>query len=277
MTTKRQIRKKDEAAVPAYLMVDESDLGSDNIGSSEIVIPRIKICQAMSDIKSDNDQIKDGDIYTNLGEVIGNNIKFFVLTFWKSKVWFSPDKKLLCTEFNDPETREPIKFGNDVSVSEFGEEKLAKQEITVIDSYNYMVIPEKLVSQALKKGEIPFPYIYAGGSAAIKYCRQLNGKIKTNALKKIPIYGQLITMDTKLDKFSKGSAYMPRFSYTRYADENEFKFLKELYKSCKQLIRRSEVHEYDDEKIEQEVSKPPTAQKSNNKDASDETSKLFED
>ena len=270
MSNDKAIQKTDEA-VPKYLQVKDNQTGAENISANDIVVPRIKICQALSEIKKENKDVTDGMIYSNMGEVFGEVLKFFPLLFWRSTVWFSEDKKLLCTVFTDPESREPVVFGNDPDLVKASDKELAEKKVTMSDSHNYMIIPEKTLAQALKKGEIPFPTIYSGMSAAIKYCRQLNGKIKTNSLKKIPIYGQLVAMKTQADTFKKGEAYMPRFGYGRFASEDEFKFLQELQKSCRQLLTRSEAHTYDEESTEPEV------EQKKEKNASDETDKLFDD
>lgn len=235
-----EIVKKD---IPAYLQVKDNELGTEGIGSSDIVIPRLKICQGLSSAaKKDIPELKDGNFYTNTGDLIGDKFSFFVLMFWRSTVWFSADKKLLLTTFIDPDTKENVIFGSDQDLAKLSPEQLAKKEIKMMDSHNYMIIGEKAITSALKKGEMPFPMIYSGGSASIKYCRQLNGKLKTNSLKKIPIYGQLVNVSSSLDTFKKGSAYMPRFTFGRFAEQDEFTFLKEFHKSCKALQKRAEAN-----------------------------------
>ena len=223
--------------VPSYLQVPDADLGNDNIDASDIVIPRVKIVQPTSNAAKESIKgIKDGDLYNTLGmESYGNELSFFVLLFWKSRVWFSDDFKLLGTHYLDATTKEEIWFGGQV-------EQCKTNWDAGKDSFNYMVLPEEDLKQALKTKEIPFPCIFSCISAAMGKARQLNGKITTNAMKRIPIYGQLITMTTVAQKFPKGTAYMPLFSYGRYANQAEFSFMQELHPRCKDLQRRADTH-----------------------------------
>lgn len=249
MAQNQEIQKKKEGEIqqiPAHLQLGKGEeLGTEGMGASDIQIARVKICQGLSEIKKENSDIVDGDIYSSLGDGYGKKLDFFVLRIWRSIVWFSEDKKMICTRYIDPDTHQPVFFGNQPEVANYSKEQLAKQNIKVVDSHNYIIIPEKSLVNALKKGEMPFPAIYSGMSSAIKFCRQLNGKLNTNGLKRMPIYAQLVTMKTQMDTFKKGSAYMPRFTYGRYAEPEEFNLLKELAKSSKALLQRTEVTQVD--------------------------------
>jgi len=237
---------KAPAELPAYLQTD--DTGVETIEPSDIVIPRIKIAQSTShNAKKIITELKDGDVYNSLSnESYGNKVNIFVLLYWKSRVWFTDDFKMRGTIYNDIVTREKVKFGSDTSYCE-------KHWDEGIDAYNYMVITEKELQQSIKTNQIPFPSIFSCMSAAISSARQLNGKLKTNSLKRIPIYGQLTTIETYEHKFKKGQAFMPRFKYGRYATEEEFKFLKDFHNKCKELQKRADVHVEETEEKQEPV------------------------
>lgn len=239
MAKKKNLPAKQAADVPAYMRGMQGDLGVDSIEPQDIVIPRMKICQGQSGIK-DLVSIEDGQFYNSVtNEVYGEKIQFFVLLHWKSTIWFSDDFKLRGIIYKDAETKEEVHFGQDI------EECIKNQdEDPGINAHNYFIISERELAEAISNNDFPLPIVYSCQSAAVKAARQLNGKLKTNAVSRsIPIYGQLITASSYKEKFEKGSAFMPVFEYGRYAMEKEFKFLNKLHSKCKLLQKRQDVQE----------------------------------
>jgi len=221
---------------PTYLQVKEGELGTENIDQTDIQVPRLKIVQATSTVKQINNNLADGDLYNSLtGESYGNTLNIYILFHWKSRIWFSDELKLIAAIYKDPNSGSEIAIGDtDYATNNPDEGK---------DSHNYLVIPVKDIENAIRNKEIPFPMIFSCISAAIKYARQLNGKLKTNSFKRIPIYGQQVKVTTELVKFTKGQAYMPLFSFGEYAPQNHFALLTALYKNCKTLISKPIVVE----------------------------------
>jgi len=227
--TKNAVAKRNttavaESEVPEYLKNNDID---DNIESSDIVIPRLKICQAMSKIKNDI-EIKEGDLYNSMTqEVYGQKLSMFVLLYWKNIVWFSEDFKMLGALFTNRSGQE-IWAGSDVEHC-----KQAPEDGK--DSFNYMVVTADELMDMLKTGSVSIPSIFSCMSAALSGARQLNGKIKVNSMKKIPMYAQLVNIETVKKSFPKGSAFVPQFSYGRYATEEEFALLARLRESAKAM------------------------------------------
>lgn len=237
MATKtKAIAKKQASDVPAYLQ-DTDDLGTDDIGSEDIVIPRLKVCQAQSRVHEVNNKIKDGQVYNSVSnEALPDPVEVFIVYHWKSDVWFSDDFKLLCTCFRDPDTKEQVWFGQDVEVCK-------KRPDDAKNCHNYMVITAQDLKSCVKNKEYPMPLILSCMSAAVTSARKLNSKIKMNAGKRMPIYAQPVEITSSLQKFTKGNAYIPEFSFVnKYATKDEFEFLKEYHKMCKVLHKRSDVH-----------------------------------
>ena len=220
--------------VPNYLVQEDNDLGVDSIGPEDIQIPRLKIVQGPSQIKQDfPKKFRDGDIYNSLTKMnLGDEVEFFVLNHWKSNVWFSEDFKMIGTTYFDKATKQEIFVGQD-------EEYCRSHKDEAINSHNYMIV----MADELEEGKpVPFPIIFSCASAAVKSARQLNGRILENANKKLPIWSQLVSMTTILQKFTKGSAYLPDFSYPRYATKGEAAKLQQLFKASKSLLNKQEVH-----------------------------------
>jgi len=239
MAKRKNLPAKSGSDVPAYLKTRQEDLGVDSIEPQDIVIPRMKICQGQSGIK-DIIKINDGQFYNSVtNDVYGERVSFFVLLHWKSTVWFTDDFKLRGIIYKDAETKEEVHFGQDIEACIKNIEKDPG-----INAHNYFIIGERELSDAVKNNDFPLPVVYSCQSAAVKSARQLNGKLKTNAVSRgIPIYGQLIQASSIKEKFEKGSAFMPVFEYGRYANQNEFKFLSELHDKCKLLQKRQDVQE----------------------------------
>ena len=61
--------KKVANGVPAYLVKTGTDLGVDSINAEDMTIPRIKICQPLSEIKQNNDQHLTSMLETNFNRV----------------------------------------------------------------------------------------------------------------------------------------------------------------------------------------------------------------
>jgi len=218
--------------VPDFLRT-EGDLGTDEIGTQDIIVPRLKVCQAMSTVKQTNEDVRDGDFYNAAtGRVYGKEIEFFILLMWRSRIWFNDQMQLIGMEMLDKRTKEVKHIGLEI-------ENIINNKALYdkgIDSHNYMLV----MADDLAKGS-PEILIYSAQSAAMKTSRQLNSKLAANARGKVPIYGQRIKCAATLQKFSKGSAYMPVFSYPAYATEQEFPVLKQLFEQASSLQGRDDV------------------------------------
>ena len=246
---KNQIAKK-QNGIPSYLQVKGQELGTEHIDQSDVIIPRIKIAQGLSKAKGTNKELKDGMFYDSItSESFGDKLNFFVLLFWRSRSWFLKTK-FIGTTFKNINTNEDVWIGDRAiceANSDFTGEKNKIKEIKIISAYNYMIMPEKTLLKALKINDIPFPYIFACSSSAMKYAKQMNSKFKINAAKSMPIYAQMINASTILQSFEAGDAYMPQFSYGRYPTAAEVKILQALYKECKTLQQRTSTYEEENE------------------------------
>lgn len=216
--------------IPDFI-TQEKDLGTDDIQSEDIQMPRLKLCNPSTKVDKEELGLKDGQYFDpSTGKVYGDTLLVYVVLTWKSKVWFSDEFKLLCTQYTNRATGETTAIGSDTDIIE-NDPKAGK------DSYNYMLITEEEIKKSVSTGGIPFPIAFSTVSTANKAAKQLNGKFTTNKLSKIPIYCQLIEMSTEKIKNKKGSDfYIPKFRYPRLvSDKEEFEVLKQLYIMAKDL------------------------------------------
>lgn len=242
----KQVTKRQTNNLPDYL-VSEGALGTEDIGTEDIVIPRLKIAQGLSKVHDINEKIKNGHWYNSVtSEHYGLEVSFYILLKWNSVVWFD-DGKFKATEFTEAGTGQVRRIAaegfnlDDPKVYETG-----------IRCFNYMIVLEKDLDEAFRTKVMPDILIYTAGSAAQKPARNLNGKLKANGKRQIPIFGQLITATTVKEKFKKGDAFMPNFSFGDYPPEDKFNALKVMFDECQKLQTKDSVHTKIDEEEEGE-------------------------
>ena len=223
-------KKQGNGDVPAYFE-GMGDMGTESIDSTDISIPRIKICQKMSTVHDDA-QMKDGSIYDSVSkEVIPTPFEFVVVLHWKSMVWFSKDNKFIASCQIDPITKKEVWFGNDIDKIQNDDDLYAQG----MNTHNYFLLPIDALNNAVQNGDFPLPMIYSAASAAIKHARNLNGHIRMNGGKGIPIFGQVVQMETVEDKFQAGKAFMPRFKFGDVVNKQQAQFLAKYHTECKKL------------------------------------------
>lgn len=238
MRNARAIVKSGQAMVPEYL-TKEKDLGTDSIKSSDVSIPYLKICQALSKIKQANSAIKDGQFYSSMGgEVLGGEISIYVLLHWTGQIWFK-ENKFHGRVYRSVDNK-IVHQGPDI------EDCLKGVYGDPMETQNYFVILTEEIKSAVATQRLPtLPFTLTLMSAGLKYAKQLNGKILSNAQSlHLPIYGQVVKAVTRLEKFSAGDAFMPVFSFpAEYPAPDEFLVLGKLHQSCRDL--QSKVAEND--------------------------------
>jgi hypothetical protein len=195
--------------IPAFY-ANVQDLGVDNIGAEDVIIPRVKIFQAMRDIINTIKGIVEGSFYDNFSQkVFGDTITFFVAYFYKSRLWFDPkSRSLLASQYKDPRTKQMVTFGNSPEIIQSDYESGK-------DSMNYFIILEEDLVAAAETGSIPLFYMFSCMSAAIPAAKALNTKIKLNTgcNPPLPIWAQQVKASTKMESFDAGDAYMPLFQF----------------------------------------------------------------
>ena len=240
----KEIKAVKLSDIPDYLKLKENeDTGLSNMESDDLQVPRLKICQPTSSEIKDTIDIKDGDFYNTLtNKNYGNTVEFFALLFWRSKVWFSEDFKLLCVSYKDATTGKQIIFGNEqetcLQENNYQYKKDGLHDNGYKDSHNYMIVMKEDLADM---NNLPLPTIFSTMSSAMKYSKQLNGHLKLNGMKQIPIYAGLIKSETFGQTFTKGKAFMPKFSYPDFATKQEFEILKVMHYEATKIHSRGEV------------------------------------
>jgi len=228
MSTTKQVAKKEEG-LPAYMTQDKG-MGTEDISMDDIVIPRLKICQPLSEVKQANKAMKDGSFYDSVSaDELGESVNVYILLKWNSVIWFD-NQKLIATQYTDAETKKVETIG------------IPPDGVKGISCFNYMVVLSSDLQSAIKSGVAPKILIYSASSAAQKSARKLNGILQSNGNKGVSIFANRITIGSEVVKFDKGSAFMPVFSTKKYASKLEYVALKELHIACKKMQSHESAH-----------------------------------
>ena len=234
-----QVAKKQSSQVPAF-MQDAGDMGVDSIGTEDVVTPRIKIAQKMSQAKDQNDKLRDGQLYHSLEFTsFGNDVEVFALLTYKTKIWFSDSQTLVGYEYFDKKSGNYNRYGLEMDAIMADKARYAEGS----DTYNYMMILATELEAGIANGTMPNIYIYSASSASSKAAKQLNGKLKMNATRRIPIYLQFISFGTIKQSFDKGDAFMPVFTFPRLANKDEFTALQDGFKHAQTLMGNAGTHD----------------------------------
>ncbi len=215
--------KRGNGNLPAYLQT--GDVTKD-YRVDDIAIQRLKIVQGLTD-KTVKEVATEGDLYNNVThDVYPQPFGFFVVIFWRSEIWMKPGKGLLGQVYGD------MKVGPEIDACLQGDYGPPS------DSFNYILVPESELLRALSQKTSPGFLIYNAQSAALKYARQLNSRLAQYEGQKIPQYAHCIEMTTELQAFSNGNeAWMPHFTFSRWAEKPELDFLKEFRDVAQQYIK----------------------------------------
>ena len=231
-------------ALPAYMQ--EGKVRSEGtIGQSDLVLARIKICQKTTKGKEQVPGIKDGLFFHTISkENLGNHIDFFVCCHFKSRVWFDKGLNLIGLEQQNVKLIESkdgscsikvdgvVRFGD--QVKECVDEKYEEGK----ETDNYLIVTAASLEEAVNSKAMPDVAILNCMKAARKASKQLNSKIMSNNLKGIPCFGQMISATTALESFDAGDAFMPTFTYGRYANKEEFSLLTSFFPYAVRMVAR---------------------------------------
>ncbi len=233
MPVKREVVE----GLPSYLQAGSAKKYASTIDSSDITIPRIKLCQPMSTAgKDQNPDLRDGQFYSSLtAESFGSEMKVIFIDSYKSRVWFSAENKMLAqqsylrtgvTDIVGPEA-EAIK--NNPALLADGDEQ-----------FNYWTVRVEDLVKAVATKTIPSFYLWSIGGIAMKNARKMNSTIKINEGKDIPIFVNIFDIGVSKEQTKKGVAYIPTFSLSTGENPtaDEYALLTELWEQINRLGNR---------------------------------------
>tara|TARA_R100001198_G_scaffold94009_1_gene76183 strand:+ start:1906 stop:2703 length:798 start_codon:yes stop_codon:yes gene_type:complete len=218
------VKKQENSVMPSYLQDMNTDKYSTGMGSEDIVIPRLKICQPMSSTaKEENAELRDGQLYSSIdSSSFGDEMDVILVDWYKAKTWFSEDNKFLANQNFFRSGASDI-FGPEAEMINSNEALKAKGQ----DQFCYWAIRVDDLVEAAKNGTVPDFYLWSVAGIAMKNARKFNSQIKINEGKKLPIFCNIVTVNVIGETTKKGKAYIPNFTIKQgvFPTDIEFKIL----------------------------------------------------
>jgi len=234
--------------VPDFLRTSPGQTGTEHMDSEDTIVPRLKICQAMTRkaVKEDIADLDNGDLYHTTKKVnYGKSLDIYILFHWRSEVWFSESRALIGTRFRNPNDKNQwITYGSEIDdILEDLKKPAAQRKYTGklggTDNHNYMCVR----ASSIDNNEMPEIFIYSAGSAACKPAKQLNSYLKDKARNGWPIYAHRITLSTVETSFEAGDAWMPSFTWGKTCDDpKQAEILKSLCEEASRLMALEDTH-----------------------------------
>jgi len=205
-------------AIPDYLKGVSGREGSENVSSTDIILPRLSICQSTTpQRKLDNSAyikgLNDGDLFNTVSEEnYGRTVEFIPLIFSKSRIYFRDLKEgggILCQSLNGINGGRLAPVCATCPKSQFTAEKAP--ECTNFMNFPSLILPHLELLVASFK------------STALKSAKQFLSRMDMFCQKvKKPYFASVYELKIMPAKNSKGDFFGPTFTRKRWAEEKEF-------------------------------------------------------
>lgn len=245
--SKTELAKTNAAALPAHLQGGKTHkLG--NVDSTDLIIPRVKLLQAISPEVTENDAAKAGQFWhTIAGESLGNKIRGIPIILRKSFVLWAPrgdDRGILARandglnwdnagmEFTVKPKNSPHnvtyklgktvheKTGDGPALSEFGSSIPGDPKSPPAAALTYQFLWFFPDHQELS------PAIIINTRSSVKPAQNLISKID---LRPVDHYGQVYEIGIVQEKGAEGPFFNYTYTSAGYAEEQEFELAKMMY------------------------------------------------
>ncbi len=182
---------KQESKEVAELSKEMQDWGQDNVSSSDIVIPKLKLMQGLSNAVSEGHAVMGDFVNSLTNEKLPNPVRFVPVLL--KKVWYV--KKRVGKDFEfvriDSVTAE--------NENQQWEQVIDGEEYSFTKSYNFYGLVD----------DYPLPFIIAFSGMNTKIAKQLTTQVSVlNKLAKLPFGGMVIELSCKKEKNDKGVYYI---------------------------------------------------------------------
>lgn len=247
--SKNEVAKTNDAALPAYLQGGkQAKFG--NVDQSDLIIPRVKLLQSVSEEVQTFDDAKVGQFWHTLAEKsLGDKLRIIPISLKKELVLWAPrgdDRGILarssdCVEWDEGyanmEYTVKLKGIGDVtyrtkgSVAESGLDKFgssnpndANSRPAVSLTYRMMFIFPDFIDLG--------PAIIINTRSSVRAAKQLISKIE---LRPVDHFAQVYTMGTTDEKGDEGPYKGYSYTASGYASEEEYTAAKAMYEKFDSL------------------------------------------
>lgn len=235
--------EKDPLAVPDYLKTVTGREGSENVSSSDLILPRLSICQSTTpQRKPDNSAyikgLNDGDLFNTVTEEnYGRVVEFIPLIYAKSRIYFRDLKEgggILCSSSNSITPDGGARISPTCATcpkSQFTPDKAP--ECTNFMNFPSLLLPDlSLIAASFK-------------STGLKPARQFLNRLEMFSQKNDkPYFTGVFELRVVPTKNTKGEFFTPTFTRVRWATQEEYEKALAIYTSLKgKTIQTDETHE----------------------------------
>lgn len=237
MTEKNQqtgiVKQESQAlAVPSY--VENEQKGAESLGGKDVIIPRLKLIQSLSDEHVDNGIAEGNFVNAITKENYGTKIDIAVILATSGNIMFEPgkkgkDAKIISRKFKgdlipplapelvlDPAaqawTKEPIIDDKTKEVKGYRD---VPPRAVLVYTYIVLVNGRDMLSFSLSK-------------TGIKSAKQLNTMLK---MKNIPTYASKFSIESVMTKSDAGPYYSVKITPAGYVDKDTYSELASRYES----------------------------------------------
>jgi hypothetical protein len=241
MSTEIERAVSKELAVPAYLKDVKGNDGLEAVSNSDLVLPRLMICQSLSDQRNRQKPnfipgLEEGNLFNSVtSDIYGEKVEVIPIIFSRSRIYFRSRESgggILCQSFNaiDGGTISPT---CDACPNSRWDGEGKPPACTYYMNFASILLKDSnLLAISCK-------------ATALKA-----GKTWVTRLKLFnkPAYVQVYEYKTVQATSPKGAYYVPTITFKRWASEEEAKFAQVQYNSIKgQTIKTDELDEEGEE------------------------------
>lgn len=252
-----QVATKTEAALPAYMQNYEGPRTNTAMETSDVLVPRVKLLQALSPEVEKFDNAKAGQFWHTLAsELIGSELRFVVIMSRKRYILFAPrdDARGILARADDAKHWNPANAEFEVKLKGVGKPVIWKTADTVSESglaeygtfnphdpddnrpaatliYEYLIFMPDYPDMS--------PALFSLSRSSIKPGKDLNGKILMRS-NKVPQFGQVYKATIMKDKSPEGEFFNWQFLSHGHADQDVFEHCSSLAEHYKATSFRAD-------------------------------------
>lgn len=266
----KDIVKKEEvsqelasAQLPDF-MKGERPAGTEALSSKAMTPPRLKLCQATTPEKKDNEALREGQFFNNTtGTIYGKSVLLIPIFLTEAYFLFAPKNNMskggLLARANDGVHWSPPNMEFEVAVNNEGRKAVWKTAETVsrskldqwgtfdpvnpnsppaaVHSINMMCLMPEFMDEG--------PSVFSFMKSAIKIGKKLSSSL---SISRAPAFGRLFRFSSlQVSNTSGQEYYEPRFEAAGFVASQEiFNVAKEYYEKVKDLGVQVDVGEEDD-------------------------------
>lgn len=214
--------------VPDFLKNEKGREGFDQMDRSDVILPRLSICQSMSPQRKRSnpgyiDGLADGDIFNSVSsKIYGETVDIVPLQMSKSRIFFVPIEEgggIKCQSPNAVDGGRLAPKCDTCPHSKFDEESRERPDCDLFYNYPVLVLPDRE------------PAIFSLKGSGVKVAKKWNARMQL--LGDLPMFAGVYKVKVVEETANSNTFFSPVITFARYTNEAEFRTAKDLYESFK--------------------------------------------